>query len=310
MTIIFLSRYQKEIERGVENSVFELSRRLSKEYHVEVHTRTSSIIGKKVDVIYPLNGYLQTLFCRIYAWVVGAKLMVGGHAGIGRDDRWNLYMFPDVFIAFSQKGYDWAKRVNPFVRMVKIPHGVDLEQFNPHVKSKKLDLEHPIFITVSHLLPYKRIADTVKAISQLKKGSLIVLGEGPLEKEIDDLGNNLLGPKRYLRFVVAHKDVASYLTAADIFTLVSDVQEAFGLAYLEALACNLPVVATNDSLRHDLIGDAGLFVEDPFDPSGYGEMLEKAVSIPWGGKPRKQAERFNWDEICQQYFNVLGKIVQ
>lgn len=309
MTIIFLSRYQKKVERGVENSVFELSRRLSKEHHVEIYTRTLDILGKRADAIYPLNGYLQALFCRIYAWVVGAKLMVGGHAGIGRDDRWNLYLFPDVFIAFSQKGYDWAKRVNPFVRIVKISHGVDLEQFNSQVKPKKLDLEHPIFITVSHLLPYKRIADTVKAVSQLKKGSLLVLGNGPLEKDIDDVGHDLLGAKRYLRLVVAHKDVASYLTAADIFTLVSESQEAFGLVYLEALACNLPVVGTDDSLRHELVGSAGLFVRDSENAEAYASALDRAIKTSWDEKPRKQAQKFSWDKIALQYQDIFEHIM-
>ena len=110
MKIVFISRYQGKVERGVENYVKELGQRLGKKYQVEILNSAWQLIGRKPDIIYPLNGYWQSFGCRIYSWVTGSKLVLGGHAGIGRDDRWNLYMFPDLFIAFSQKGFDWAKK--------------------------------------------------------------------------------------------------------------------------------------------------------------------------------------------------------
>ena len=315
MKITFISRYQGKVERGVENYVKELTSRLtSSGNEVEIlssfwqllrnQKRPGLPAGERpgLKIIYPLNGYWQSFGCRIYSWVTGSKLVLGGHAGIGRDDRWNLYMFPDLFIAFSQKGFDWAKKVNPFVKIVKIPHGVNLEKFNPNVKPAKLNLERPIFITVfGTLLPYKRIEETIKAVGKLKKGSLIVIGEQPEERTINELGQKLLGSKRYLRLQTSHNEVAKYLRAADVFTLVSKSSEAFGLVYLEALACNLPVVATDDSLRHELIGDAGLFIKNPEDSRDYARALERAAKIDWGDRPVKQAEKFGWEKIAVRY---------
>lgn len=309
MNIIFISRYQNKIERGVENYVLELSVRLSKKYKVEVLTSTKYLIGKKPDVLYPLNGGFQSFFCRIYSWIVGAKLVLGGHAGIGRDDRWNLYMFPDLFVAFSHKGYDWAKKVNPFVKIIKIPHGVDLDKFNPSIKPAKIDLEKPIFITVSHLEPYKRVDLTVKAVARLRRGGLLVLGEGLEAEKIDELGNELLNGgmrKRYLRLQVAHNRVASYLQAADVFTLVSKSSEAFGLVYLEAMACGLPIVATDDSLRRELVGEAGILIGNSQNINEYAGALTRTVSKEWGDKPIQQAKKFSWDKIVdkyEEYFN-------
>lgn len=323
MNIIFISRYQGKVERGVENYVKEMALRLKGlGNEVEILTSAWKLIGRRFDVIYPLNGYWQTLGCRLYAWLTGAKLLVGGHAGIGRDDRWNLYMFPDLFIAFSQKGFDWAKKVNPFVKIVKISHGVNLEKFNPDVKPVAFDLERPRFVTAANLVSYKRVEETVRAVSKLKKGSLLVLGDGPLEKEIDELGNKLLGPNKYLRLKVAHSEMAKYLNACDVFTLVSEESEAFGLVYLEALACNLPVVATDDSLRHELIEDhaairlsaesrragAGVFVKNPKDSQEYARALETAVNIDWGDKPVKQAGKFDWDKTAVRYLEEFKGI--
>lgn len=310
MTIIFLSRYQEKVERGVENYVSELSSRLSKKHKVLVLTSIKQLIGKKArlalrakraDIIYPLNGYWQTLFCRIYSWLIGAKLVLGGHAGIGRDDRWNLYMFPDLFIAFSQKGYEWARKVNPFIKIIKIHHGIDLQKFSPQVKPVKIDLEKPIFVTVSHLEPYKRVDLTVKAVSRLKKGSLLVLGEGPEAKKIDGLGQKLLGNKRYLRLQASHNKVASYLTASDVFTLVSEGSEAFGLVYLEAMACGLSVVATNDELRRELVGGAGIMVNEPENSFEYAGALERATEFDWGDKSVRQAREYDWEKIAIRY---------
>ncbi len=329
MKIVFISRYQGKVERGVENYAEELAERLGKKHDVEILTSAWRLLENQksqkrpglaaarpgLKIIYPLNGYFQTTGSRLYAWLTGVKLVLGGHAGIGRDDRWNLYMFPDLFIAFSQKGYEWAKKVNPFVKIVKIPHGVDLKKFNPGVKPAQLNLERPIFAAAAQLVPYKRVEETVKAVAKLERGSLLVLGEGPLEKEIDELGNELLNNlssrakrgdldgtrKRYLRLVAPHNQVAKYLRAADVFTLVSEQSEAFGLVYLEAMACGLPIVATDDSLRWELIGDAGVFVKNPEDSREYAGALESAARTDWGDKPEKQAKKFDWEKIADRY---------
>lgn len=319
MRIIFLSRYQGKVERGVENYAAELAPRLAKlGNEVEILTSFWQLFKNQkrpglrlqrpgLTIIYPLNGYWQTLGCRLYAWAVGAKLAVGGHAGIGRDDRWNLYMLPDLFIAFSKKGYEWAKKVSPslMIRIIRLPHGVNLDKFNLTVRPAKLGLERPIFVTAAHLEPYKRVDLTVKAVAELRKGSLLVLGEGPMEKEVDELGNKLLGNKgnrgdkgRYLRMAVRHERVAGYLRAGDVFTLVSAESEAFGLVYLEAMACGLPVVATDDSLRRELVGDAGVFVKRPEDSREYAGCLERAIREDWGDKPVKQAKKFDWEKIA------------
>lgn len=313
MRIIFLSKYQGKVERGVENYVKELASILkSLGNEIEILTSFWQLLRNQkrpgLTMVYPLNGHWQTFGCRLYSWLAGSKLVVGGHAGIGRDDRWNLYMFPDLFIAFSQKGFDWAKKVNPWIKVVKIPHGVNLERFNPNVKPADLDLDRPRFVTAANLVPYKRTKETVKAVAALKKGSLLVLGDGPLEKEIDELGNRLLGPNRYLRLKVTHNEMAKYLNACDVFTLVSEESEAFGLVYLEALACNLPVVVTDDSLRRELIGDTGLFIKNPEDSQEYARVLETAAKIDWWDKPVRQAGKFDWENIAARYLEELEGI--
>ena len=82
--------------------------------------------------------------------------------------------------------------------------------------------------------------------------------------------------------------------------------EAFGIVYVEAMASGLPVVATDDENRREIIGDAGLFV-DPENIEEYAQTLGKALKTDFGEKPRQQAKKFSWDKIASQYEQIMIK---
>jgi len=100
-----------------------------------------------------------------------------------------------------------------------------------------------------------------------------------------------------------------YYRAANIFTLPSWSYEAFGIVYLEAMASGIPVVATDDELRREIVGDAGILV-DPTDLDSYANALKKALSIDWGNKPRIQAEKFDWDKIAKKYEKLFENLIK
>lgn len=264
------------------------------------------ILKKNYDWIIPVDGGWQVLILKILQKIGKYKILVSGQAGIGRDDLRNLRLKPDVFVALTQRAGKWAKEITREVRVVYIPNGVDLKKFNPEVKPAKINLERPIIICVAGLNPYKRVDLTIKAVSKLDKGSLLLLGDGPEREKTESLGQKLLGPKRFLRTTVSYEEMPSYYTTCDLFTLVSESSEAFGSAYLEAMASGLPVVATDDESRREIIGEAGLFV-NPENLEEYAQTLEKALKIDFGNKPRQQAQKFSWDKITSQYEEIMVK---
>ena len=75
------------------------------------------------------------------------------------------------------------------------------------------------------------------------------------------------------------------------------------------MASGLAVVATDDPIRREIVGDAGLFV-DPTDTKEYLKVLEKALKIKWGSKPRLQAEKFDWDKIAKDYEKLFLELCQ
>jgi len=271
----------------------------------------SDLIKIRPDIIVPTNSGWQTLICRFFSKIIGAKTIITGHSGPGWDDRWNLLLKPNVFICLTKAQLKWAQKASIWKKQkfTLIPNGVDLKTFSCKLKKTKLNLPRPIIITVAAPSPSKRVEMTIKAVAKLPKASLLVIGSGSLNDEVDRLGGQLLGEKRYLRLSVNHPKMPSLYPAADIFTLCSDHTEAFGIAYLEALASNLPCVATDDLSRREIIGSAGIFVNDPLDSTEYAAKLDQALKISWGNKPRLRAEKYSWDKIAGQYLQMFKALL-
>jgi glycosyltransferase involved in cell wall biosynthesis len=264
---------------------------------------------EKPDIIMPTNNGWQSLICKIYSLFFKLPLVLAGHAGPGADDYLNLKLCPDIFICFSQTQAKWASKINKNVHIKVISHGVDLKRFNKSVLATKVFLPSPIILCVAALDEYKRVELTIKAVASLSKGSLLLISQGSrLERNrIELLGEKYLG-KRFKQLTISSSELPHFYKTAQLFTLVSTHREAFGIVYLEAMACGLPVVATDDSLRREIVGTAGLFVKNPENIKEYALVLEKALKISWGEKPRKQAEKFSWDKIASKYNQLFQSL--
>ena len=258
------------------------------------------------DVILPQNSGWEVVILKLFAAIHGAKIVVAGQSGPGWNDRVNLFIHPDAFVALTQSQADWARKATPWnnQKIVVIPNGVNLEEFSPKGAKRALDIPQPIILAVGAAIKSKRISDTIRAVSQLANTSLLVAGTGPLEKEEDTLGKELLG-KRYKRLKVTHSDMPGIYRSANIFTLCSDSSEAFGIVYLEALASGLPCVVTDDPSRREILGQAGIYVKNPEDAKDYASQLNKALKIKTKDKQLAQASKFSWKVIASKYEKIL-----
>lgn len=311
MKIIFLNKYQNEVYRGAETYIYELGKRLSTENHVEIISRINylDIFKKDFDVIIPTNGRFQVIFIRIISWLKRAKMVVSGQSGIGWDDRINLYSFPDCFVALSNMALRWAEKVNPLVKSIYIPNGVDLNRFK--IKDYRLKNGTKTVLAVGAFTEQKRLNLAIDAVAMLKDKNVklvIAGGGGDKKQEIMDYGLKILGSNRFKVISVPYEEMPEVYRNADVFTLPSKPTEAFGNVLIEAMASGLPVVATDDPIRHEIVGDAGLFV-DPSDKDVYASALDKALNKDWGDIPRNQAEKFSWDKIAKNYEELFRRLI-
>ena len=151
MNIAFLNIYSRKIERGAETFTHELARRLEKKHRVIFFKGNSdlqpshgfsgslvkqmtkrafldtpsravlkfslrnigTIIRSNFDVVIPLNGFWQLLVLKLFQPFGRYKIVVTGHSGPGWDERWNLYLKPDAFVATTEPPRNWANRTAP-----------------------------------------------------------------------------------------------------------------------------------------------------------------------------------------------------
>ncbi|MGI8988241.1 MAG: glycosyltransferase family 4 protein [Bryobacteraceae bacterium] len=86
--------------------------------------------------------------------------------------------------------------------------------------------------------------------------------------------------------------------------------EGFGLPPLEAMACGVPVIASNNTSLPEVVGDAAVLV-DPRDPGSIGDAIlrvarDETLRGAMRAKGLARAERYNWDAVARQTWHVLS----
>jgi glycosyltransferase involved in cell wall biosynthesis len=272
----------------------------------EFTQKTLKVIDKDTNIVFPTNGQWQSVLCSIWAKRHNKKMVIAGQSGPGLDDRINILTFPNRFVGLTEFQKKWAENANPLVQSVEIPNGASLNDFGLSGSIVSPKLKKPVVLCVSALDYWKRLDLVIKAVSKLDNVSLLLVGKGSEEPELKRLGDKLL-PNRFKIMSFMHKDMPQVYRSADLFTFSTVPWESFGIVLVEAMASGLPVVATDDPIRREIVGDAGLFV-DPIDTDAYAAAIQKALDTDWGNKPRLQAEKFSWDKIAKQYETLFNSL--
>lgn len=313
LKVAFLCRDIGKVHRGVETYVSELSKRLKESHEVEIISgpdaySLNKMVSGKFDIVIPTNGRSQALKASLGKLIGKYKVIIPGQSGIGKDDIWNIAVtMPDVYIALTEAEKVWAKKFALLTKVVKIPNGVDLGKFFPEGKKVDLGLPGPVILSVGALTWYKHHERTIEALKYLDKGSLLIIGAGPKEHELHQLIKSSNLEERIKIMHVPFEEIPAYYRSADLFVLPSWEREAFGIVYLEALASGIPVVAPNDLSRREIMGRGGILV-DTENIESYAQAIKEALSKKWDDLPRKQAEKFSWDKVADQYNELFQEM--
>jgi L-malate glycosyltransferase len=104
----------------------------------------------------------------------------------------------------------------------------------------------PILMHLSNFRPVKRILDVVEIFALVRekiKARLVMIGDGPDRAPAEELARTR-GVEKDVLFLGKQNAIREKLGQADLFLLPSQL-ESFGLAALEAMACEVPVIASN-----------------------------------------------------------------
>ena len=131
-----------------------------------------------------------------------------------------------------------------------IPNFIDLNRFqkrpHEHFKKSLCPNGEKLLMHTSNFRKVKRIQDIVKVFALVRKkipAKLVLIGDGPERSGIEALCREL-EVQNDVRFLGKMDGIEEALSLADLFLLTSE-KESFGLAALEAMACEVPVISSN-----------------------------------------------------------------
>jgi len=175
-----------------------------------------------------------------------------------------------------------------------------------------------LLVHVSNFRAVKRPLDCVEILAKVKaKGGharLIMVGDGP-ERSACNYRAEQLNVKDSIAFVGKQANIADYLGVADVFLLPSEL-ESFGLAALEAEACEVPVIATRIGGIPEVVtdGETG-FLSDIGDTEKMSNDVMKFLGdeemrATFGAKARESAvARYSSELAIPHYIEFYEKVL-
>gem|GEM_PF-416478 len=223
-----------------------------------------------------------------------------------------------LIVASNYVKRTFAEAGFPLDRIFVVPYGVDLGQFAPPERpTAPPDAGEPFRVLyVGNLHPRKGIHYLLDAFAELKApdAELWLVGAG-LPEAVEYYRRRASADPR-IRLVghVPKADLQAYYRQAAAFVLPS-LADAYGLVVLEAMACGLPVIVTENCGSKEAVR-AGVdgFIVPIRDPAAIRQALlrlkdDPAMRVQMGAAAAKRAREFTWerygDNLMEAYAEIL-----
>ena len=201
-----------------------------------------------------------------------------------------------------------------------IPNFIDFSRFKKtnkeHFKKAIAPNGEKILIHVSNFRKVKRVEDVLKMFDVVVKkipSKLFLVGDGPERPNIERLCRSL-GNCDQIRFLGKQEPVEELLAVSDLFVLPSE-NESFGLAALEAMAVEVPVISSNAGgiPEINIHGKTG-FMSNVGD---FADMAKNAIYIlqdenrlkEFKANALEQAKTFDIENVLPQYEAYYKKVL-
>lgn len=183
---------------------------------------------------------------------------------------------------------------------------------------EKFHIRPPYILHLGTVEPRKNLNRLLQAFHHFKTTTrhphqlLIAGGKGwrdsPIYKTYEQL--DLEGEATFLGYM-PDEDMVPLYNAADFFIYPS-VYEGFGIPPIEAMACGCPVIAADNSVFPEIVGEAGL-LPDAKDPKSIYEAIIRMVEEPglraWlRKKGLAHSQKFSWEQHVRKLLNIFDRL--
>ncbi len=213
----------------------------------------------------------------------------------------------------TYKSFDVTKEIEV------IPNFIDLGKFKKqkkdHFKKAICPNGEMLVVHISNFRKVKRVQDVVKIFANIRKeipAKLLMIGDGPERHQTETLCRELKICDD-IRFLGKLEAVEEVLSVSDLFLMPSE-KESFGLAALEAMACEVPVISTNVGgvPELNLQGITGFLspVGDVEDMSRKALFVLDKNNLPtFKANALKRAQEFDIENILPLYEAYYNKVI-
>lgn len=200
-------------------------------------------------------------------------------------------------------------------KIVPLRNGVDLQKFQPVNREEvreALGLDQFTLLSCGHLVPVKGHELIIAAMPLMKDVKLLMAGNGPDRKALEDLAQQLNVADR-VTFLGAlpQTELKNYYGAADALVLASS-REGWANVLLESMACGTPVIASNVWGTPEVVAssDAGLLLDARTPESIAASVKALRTNYPDRAATRAYAERFSWDETTAGQIQLFQRVLE
>lgn len=259
----------------------------------ETNTPVSFIAHERVD------GVLQTFL----PWLPARRLA----------DHWNRRLARVGPAIICTTGFAAAEFTRIGVPTLRVPLGVDLQAFDPSLRSQELRDSFSattLIGLVSRLSKEKRPEFAIEVMHELRRtrtsAHLVIAGDGPLRQRLQRQADGL--PISFLGFIEDRGRLARLLASLDVLLSPGPI-ETFGLAALESMASGTPIVADARSGVAEVVGFAGGRVTS-LHAATWADAVIRLCHGPEAAQRRTRAriraEEFPWDATARQLLEIHG----
>ena len=214
----------------------------------------------------------------------------------------------DLWLSTSAYNAEQVKR--RYRREVAVvPNGVDPEMFAPQARDPGvrqrfgIPVDAFLIVSVGRLVGWKGLHTIIEALAGIPGAHYLAAGDGAEKARLLQLAARIgIGDRVHFAGEVTHGALPALLNAGDVFVQPSIGEEAFGISVVEAMACALPALVSDQGGLREIVrdGECGRLLPVDVIPA-WRAALSELVADPararrMGTAARRRAEdNFTWN---------------